>query len=236
MNKISAITLLLCFMLAYACSLSQGKHLFILSGQSNMEGMHYEQDFSPYIEQAFGKDNVIIVWDAKGGMPISHWYKNWRSVSGEKPEETGELYNRLMAKVDQAINGQTIRTVTFIWMQGETDARDGTGDVYEASLYGLIDQLQADLKRDDLHVVIGRISDYDLNNEEFPHWTMIRDIQVNVAESNPRYAWIDTDDLNDGLSRRGEQIHNGLHYSKRGYELLGKRFADKAISLLRHRE
>jgi hypothetical protein len=211
---------------------SESKHLFILSGQSNMEGMHHEQDFDPYIEQAFGKDNVIVVWDAKGGEPISRWYKDWTPVSGSLPQIRGDLYDRLMAKVNAAIKGQEIKTVTFLWMQGETDARNADGEVYAASLIGLIFQLQHDLKRNDLNVVIGRISDYDMEDRKFPHWTMVRDAQVRFAESYPRGGWINTDDLNDGLNRNGGLVSNDLHYSKVGYETLGKRFAAKAIELI----
>ena len=61
---------------------------------------------------------------------------------------------------------------------------------------------------------------------------MIRAIQVKVAESNPRFDWIDTDDLNDGINSEGKEIKNDLHMSKKGYEIMGKRFADKSIRLI----
>jgi len=211
----------------------QGKHLFILSGQSNMEGMHYEIDFNPFINQAFGKENVIVVWDAKGGEPISRWYKGWKSSSGNTVAITGDLYDRLITKVKEAIIGQRIKTVTFIWMQGETDALNGDGDVYQKSMIGLFNQIKTDMNRHDINVIIGRISDYDLDNKKFQDWTMVRNIQVKVAESYPRGAWINTDDLNDGLSRDGIIVNNDLHYSKHGYEVLGKRFAEKAIDMIK---
>lgn len=187
----------------------------------------------PYVEEEFGAQNLIVVWDAKGGMPICHWHRDWRSADGRAPAKTGQLYDRLMKKTQRAIDDEVIRSVIFIWMQGETDARNGQGDVYETSLLGLLDQVRSQLGRDDLNFVIGRISDFDMDNSEFPDWTMIREIQVRVAESDPRGSWIDTDDLNDGLRRRGKTIHNDLHYSKQGYELLGKCFARSAMDLVR---
>ena len=36
----------------------EGKHLFILSGQSNMLGLKPEESFTPTIEAQFGKENV----------------------------------------------------------------------------------------------------------------------------------------------------------------------------------
>jgi len=209
------------------------KHLFILSGQSNMQGHRPEEAFTPTVEEAFGKGHVIVVQDALGGQPIQRWFKNWKSPSGEKPESTGDLYDRLLGKVREAIEGEEIHTVSFFWMQGERDARMGWGDVYEASLLGLYRQLSEDLARDDIFFVIGRLSDYDMENARCPDWTKIRDIQVKVAGSDDKFAWVDTDDLNDGTNRRGKAIENDLHYSGEGYRLFGKRMAEAAISLIR---
>ena len=113
-----------------------GKHLFILSGQSNMQGHRPDEAFTPAVKAALGKDNVIVVQDALGGQPIQRWWKAWKSPEGEKPENTGDLYDRLMAKVRSEIKGQKLTTVTFIWMQGERDAKMRWGKVYAASLKG----------------------------------------------------------------------------------------------------
>ena len=209
-----------------------GKHLFILSGQSNMQGHRPEEAFIPAVNAAWGKENVIVIQDALGGQPIQRWYKDWKSPEGAKPEKTGDLYERLMSKVKAAIDGKELASVTFIWMQGERDAKMKWGAVYEASLIGLYAQLSKDLTRDDINFVIGRLSDYDMDNKKYPHWTLVREIQVKVADSNPRFAWVNTDDLNDGLNRRGKAIKNDLHYSGEGYKTLGKRFAETAVKLI----
>jgi hypothetical protein len=75
-----------------------------------------------------------------------------------------------------------------------------------------------------------------MNNERWPHWTAIRTIQVKVGESNPRFSWVNTDDLNEGLNKAGKLITNDLHMSLEGYEVLGKRFADEAILLINKNE
>lgn len=208
----------------------QGKHLFILSGQSNMQGHRPEEAFTPAVEKALGKENVIVIQDALGGQPIQRWYKEWKTPTGEKPESTGDLYERLMKKVHPAIKGEKIETVTFFWMQGERDARMQWGDVYEESLRGLYQQLSDDLGRDDVHFVIGRLSDYA--GEQYPDWTKIREIQVKVADSSPTFAWVNTDDLNDGKNRAGKEISNDLHYSAEGYETFGNRMAEAALVMI----
>ena len=65
---------------------------------------------------------------------------------------------------------------------------------------------------------------------------MVREIQVEIAESNPRFEWVDTDDLNDGVNRRGREIKDDLHMSGEGYVIMGKRFAEKSIELINKHE
>ena len=126
-------TVLLSLSLAMMSAAAEAEsHLFILSGQSNMAGLRPEESFTPAMASAFGEDNVIVVKDAHGGQPIRRWYKKWKSASGDTPKSTGDLYDRLMTKVKAAIEGKDIETVTFVWMQGERDAREKHGEVYAA--------------------------------------------------------------------------------------------------------
>ena len=212
------------------------QHLFILSGQSNMAGLDPDISFTPTVEAEFGKENVTVVKDALGGQPIRRWYKQWKPANGEGPKATGDLYERLMQKVSTATKGKEYDTVTFVWMQGERDAKEGHGAVYAASLKGLIQQLADDLKRKDINFVIGRLSDFDMDNKRYQHWITVREAQVAVAKSSERGAWVDTDDLNDGKNKRGKEIKNDLHYSVEGYRTLGRRFAEQAIKLIQQAE
>jgi hypothetical protein len=213
-------------------SAQHSKHLFILSGQSNMVGLKPEESFLPAIESALGKNNVIVVKDAMGSQPIRRWYRDWKPLEGDTPPAQPDLYDSLMKKVNAAIANQRIETVTFIWMQGERDAREKLGNVYERSLLGLYHQLSNDLKRNDVNFIIGRLSDFGMSNANYPDWVMIREIQARVGESNPRFAWINTDDLNDGHDRSGKAIQNDLHMSADGYITMGQRFAQQAIQLI----
>ena len=208
------------------------KHLFILSGQSNMARLDPSISFIPTLELAFGKENIKVVKDAQGAQPIRRWYKNWRAVNGDMPKETGDLYKRLMKKVQVALEVQSYDTVTFIWMQGERDARENHGDVYAKSLNGLIMQLSDDIARPDLNFIIGRLSDFGIANKNYPHWTKVRAAQVAVTKGNSHAAWVNTDDLNDGVNNKGKYVKNDLHMSVEGYKILGKRFAQQSINLI----
>lgn len=235
-RQLCALFLLAFTAIAQAEKAQQPAHLFILSGQSNMAALNPARTFTPAVAEAFGADRVIVVKDAKGGEPIRRWHKAWRPESGEPPATTGALYERLMKKVRPAIEGHALLSVTFLWMQGERDAREGHGRVYQRSLEGVVQQIAGDLGRSDIHCVIGRLSDFDLPNRRYPHWTMVREAQMAFAAARPDRAWVDTDDLNDGQNARGQPIKNDLHYSPAGYDELGRRFAREAIRLVRTHE
>lgn len=208
------------------------KHLFILSGQSNMVGLKPQQSFTPTVAKHFGQESVIVVHSAQGGQPIRCWFRDWKPEKGEAPKGNGNLYDVLMKKVAAATEGQEIASVTFLWMQGENDAKQSHGVVYEASLKGVIQQVSKDLKQERVNVVIGRLSDHGNDNTQFPHWEMIRKAQEKVAADAPHGAWVDTDDLNDGIVKKGKEVKNDLHYTAEGYVTFGKRLAEAAIKLI----
>jgi hypothetical protein len=213
-----------------ACHSYKGKHLVILSGQSNMVHLDPKVSLIPELEKEFGADSFILVKQAKGTQPISRWYKNAKA----KPKETqiGDLYDTLMLSVQDSIKGKTIKSVSFLWMQGERDAKLGNAEVYENYLLGLYRQLSEDLKRNDINFVIGRLNDFDMTNTKWPHWTRIRGIQVKVAESSSNFDWVNTDEFNTGEGLNGNQVKDDIHMSKEGYRDLGKAFAEKTITLI----
>jgi hypothetical protein len=120
------------------------------------------------------------------------------------------------------------KSVTFCWMQGENDSKTGLHAPYTDALKQLIANLRRDLKRPDLHVVIGRISDHERINP--PAWKVVREAQVEVAKGDAHGAWVDCDDLNDKEVKG--VMTNDLHYTKPGYELLGRRFVRQAKALI----
>ena len=224
MSRILSAALLVCVALSAAGDEAKSFHLFILSGQSNMVGLKPGESFTPAVEAEFGKGSVIVVKDAQGGQPIRRWYKQWKPAGGEVAKGNGDLYDRLMKKVKAAVGDKKPNTITFVWMQGERDAREKHGAVYAASLKGLVEQLRGDLGRKDMNFVIGRLSDFSNGNKKYGHWDEVRKAQIEVAEADPRGAWIDTDELNGPK--------NGLHYTREGYKEMGNRFAEKAIGLI----
>ena len=207
------------------------QHLFILSGQSNMTA-GLTKGFTDTVENAFGKENVTVAMSMKSGRGLRYWCSDYRYSDNHQPSkqekiDDGSLYPPLIDAVKTAAGDKSFDTVTFIWMQGESDAGKGRADVYAENFQKFLDRLKTDLKRETLPFVIGRISDHDMTN---PNWTSMREAQVKLAESHPESAWIDTDDLNGGEAG----VPGGeMHYPKAESVTLGVRFATKAIEMIR---
>lgn len=213
----------------------QPKHLFILSGQSNMR-KPLPQSFTACVEQVLGKDSVIVVTVAHPSQPIRMWYKDWAPPQGmeAKPvkNEQGHIYKNLIKAVQKKTAGNEIASVTFIWMQGEADAKAGWGSVYEKSFYGVIEQLKQDLSRDDINFVVGRINDYWLPSNDTPDGDVVRAIQKKLGEDNTNGDWVNTDDLNRGVNPWGGYSFDDGHFPPAGYQVMGQRFAYKACKLI----
>jgi|TARA_B110000879_G_scaffold77907_1_gene108515 hypothetical protein len=209
-----------------------GKHLFILSGQSNMTGT-VSDAFAARVAERFGKENTVVVMRQKSGRGIRFWVADYRQPTGrgltdKKMAENGSVYPFLLQDVKAAAKDESFDTVGFIWMQGESDANNRLSEVYEESFIKFIERFEKDLGRDDLYFVIGRINDYARSRPDNKHWQGVRETQVRLGKT-PGNAWINTDDLNGGDAN---QPDGDIHFPKEGAVILGQRFADKAIELI----
>lgn len=221
LNGEKMMFLRLVFCLSICCALHAENHLFILSGQSNMARLDPAVSFTPAVEAALGKDRVTVVKDAQGGKPIRMWYKKWQP----QDKTVGTLYDRLLGAVKKATNNKRYDSVTFVWMQGERDAKEQLADKYVEAFKGLVQQLETDLQYKNINVVIGRLSDFDMGNKKYKHWTQIREIQEQLAQSKVNWTIVDTDDYNGKI--------NDLHHTKEGYVKLGAAFAQAALQLVK---
>lgn len=208
-------------------------HIFILSGQSNMAGMNPKAGFEPEAKKLFSDGEVIYLKVSRGGQPIRLWVEEWNDIAAKhklNSQSTGtkyykpiiEQYNALIAKHPSPAS------VTFCWMQGERDAREKLDAAHSDALKQLISNLRRDLKQPEMNFVIGRLSDF--GKPDYKEWQNIRKIQVEIAKNDKHGAWVDCDDLNDKESKGVKR--DDLHYTKEGYELLGRRYARQAKALV----
>jgi hypothetical protein len=217
---------------AFADEAKTGKHLFILSGQSNMTGA-VRDAFSDRVQERFGKKNASVVMRMKSGRGIRFWVADYRQpadrgISQKAMNSNGQEYKPLIEDALAAAKNQAFDSVGFIWMQGESDANNRLSETYEESFLKLVKQLKKDLVADSMYFVIGRINDYAKGRPDNGHWKRVRETQVKLGRSAGN-AWISTDDLNGGDAA---QPNGDIHFPREGAVRLGLRFADKAIELI----
>jgi len=220
-------------------------HIFILSGQSNMAHMDPETGFLPEAQKLFKDEKVVYIKVAQGGKPIALWVKEWPQIA-----EKHKIQSKRIKLAYKSVPENEMRTVyykpiieqywelikkypnpssvTFCWMQGERDGSGKYGPAYEEALTQLISNLRRDLKRDNMNFVIARIG--DANPGQRQGWLPVREAQLKVVNADPRGAWVDCDDLNDGKSP------NAVHYAKEDYVRLGQRFARQGHALAKGEE
>ena len=208
-------------------------HIFILSGQSNMAAMNPKSGFEDEAAKLFPDAEVRYFKLAAGGLPIRMWVAEWDEIA-EKNELAARnaqprYYPPILDRYRKLVGPDvTPASVTFCWMQGERDAKEGLSAAYTAAMAQLIGNLRRDLEQPQLNFVIGRIS--DSGSETHTHWQAVRKAQVDFATNEPRGAWVDCDDLND--KERNGKTWNDLHYTEQGYELLGRRFVRQAKAII----
>ncbi|HAC79942.1 MAG TPA: hypothetical protein DCG06_06580, partial [Deltaproteobacteria bacterium] len=149
--KLVALIVLALGLSANADTKKTGKHLFILSGQSNMTGT-VKGAFTVHVAEHFGKENSAVVMKMKSGRGIRFWVADYRQPAGRGISEkamnsNGQEYKPLIEAALAAAKDESFDTVGFIWMQGESDANNRLSEVYEDSFLKLIGQLRKDLKR-----------------------------------------------------------------------------------------
>ena len=238
MKIITLLTLLLTASVVVAAD--KPVHLFILSGQSNMQGMDPETGFMPEAKTLFGDEEVVYIKVAQGGQPICRWLEEWDDIAKENglterdrerlwKDKGVTLYQPILDQYKEMLKKHPKpASVTFCWMQGERDANGGGQPAYKDSLKQLITKLRCDLDRPDMNIVIGRLSDAGGNKES---WGAMRKIQMEIANEDPSGAWVDCDDLNDRM--KDGKTQNAVHYERpEGYITLGRRFARQGHALV----
>ena len=138
------VTCLLTSALSYAENSKY--HLFVLSGQSNMQGMNPNTGLMPEAKNIFKDSDVKYIKISKGGRPIRLWVNEWNSIA-ERHElkariETTEFYQPILTEYSKMIKdfGKP-KSITFCWMQGERDAKENLSLAYEDALNQLIKNL-----------------------------------------------------------------------------------------------
>ncbi len=179
---------------------------------------------------------IAIVKYSRGGTSLADnsGYGDWWP---EGPADDFNQYDYALATIGNAlsqrdVNGDgvldTLEPAGIIWMQGESDAftSEETAAAYFDNLDRMMHFFRAALHRDDLPVVIGRISDSGMNEagQIMPH------IEGVLAAQE---AWVAQDACASYVREIETYTHSddAWHYDSEGYLRMGVAFADAVTEL-----
>jgi len=112
----------------------------------------------------------------------------------------------------------------MLWMQGESDAAQGKGDVYEDSLRKFIRQMRKEFKEKKMPFLMGRI--LPTFDKPVGHGPMVRAALEKIAEEDEHVVCFDTDDF--------ARINKG-HYNHEGQLELGETYAEHFLEMVKQR-
>lgn len=199
-----------------------------------------ELTFAARLRELRPTEKIAIIKYAKGGSSLDVRVADWGTWDPHDARTDGiNQYDHALATIDAAMRTQDIdgdgepdRLIPagILWMQGETDATNPqTANDYEHNLREMTELFRAALRRDDLPMVIGRISDSKASlPAEQRVWRfgdVVRTAQQQVADTDPHAALVTTTDTY-GYS-------DFAHYDTAGYIDLGRQFAE-AMNALRN--
>lgn len=170
-----------------------------------------ELEFGREIQKAYPQDDIYIIKKASGGTSM---HKHWRVHDGG-----GVMLKNFLADTHKALKNLEKSKVKFtiegmLWMQGESDAAQGKGDLYQESLTHFIKYIRKEFKSPNLPFIMGRI--LPTFDKPVGHGPMVRTALEQVAKQDKYVACFDTDTF--------ERINKG-HYNHNGQIMLGRTFA-----------
>ena len=194
-----------------------------------------ELSFAKKIQELHPNEKIAIIKYSRGGTAIDSRI-NAPAGCWEPDFKGTNQYDYFLTTLRNAFDikdingdGKDDRLVPagIIWMQGESDAC-GTEEVaydYYSNLKQLMDLIRAGLRKDDLPVVIGKISDSN-NNKNGKIWPYCELVQFGQEK------FVRTDS-NAAIVRdtKHYKYSDLAHYDSSGYIDLGERFAEKVYKL-----
>jgi len=131
------LALLIVASASFAQAADKPAHLFILSGQSNMQGMNPKLGFEPETAKLFPDADVAYIKVARGGQPIRLWVTEWNEIAkkaGLDSTSPGtKYYEPILTPFTELLKKHPApASVTFCWMQGERDAKENLSKAYSA--------------------------------------------------------------------------------------------------------
>lgn len=205
---------------------------FKSDGKSNTLSKRFgaELTFAKAIQQQYPDKKIAIIKYAVGGTGLalntgySNWYPNFTEGSGLNQYDFAlETIKNAYAVSD--INGDgksdTLKPMGIIWMQGEADAHasEASANAYLTNLTTMMNLFRAALREDDLPVVIGKITDSEMGEEDIMPYID----RVHLAQQ----LFVESDNCAIYMSNSDTYTYGDdpWHYTSESFIQMGKDFA-----------
>lgn len=200
-----------------------------------------ELSFAKKLQALYPNEKIALVKYARGGSSLDSlaarefgsWEMDYRGTNGINQLDHYLVTLKEAFKtrdIDKNGIDDVLIPCGIIWMQGESDGTI-TEEIalrYYANLKRLMDLIRASLHRDDLPIVIGKISDSGIDHEGkvWKYGELVQYAQEKFVRTD-RQAVIVRDTKHYGYS-------DPWHYDSEGYIDLGKKFAEAVYQMNKH--
>ncbi|XOV79389.1 MAG: sialate O-acetylesterase [Aestuariibacter sp.] len=212
---------------------------FSSDGKNNLYSNRFgsEISFAATLAKQLPDKKIALIKYAVGGTGLhlntgySNWSPDFREGEGQNQYDFA-LKTIENAFSDSDIDGDgeidTLIPAGIIWMQGEADAHDGEGsaNAYFTNLTRIMGLIRAALRKDDIPVVIGKITDSELGEEDImPYIKRVHLAQQQFVEQDICASYMSNTE-NYPYSEK-----DAWHYLSEGFVQMGTDFAMSYLKL-----
>ncbi|WP_117585837.1 MULTISPECIES: sialate O-acetylesterase [unclassified Chryseobacterium] len=214
---------------------------FKTDGRNNMLSDRFglELSLAKRLKELFPKDKIALIKYAKEGTSIDSlakanfgcWEPEYRGSNGiNQYDHFLKTLSLALEDSDIDKDGKKDEVIPsgILWMQGESDGgfTKEVAEKYYGHLNNLINLMRASLRKDDIPVVIGKISDSG-KNEKGKIWAfgeIIQEAEEKFAKTDKKGAVV--------RSTKNYKYSDNWHYDSAGYIDLGEKFAEEVFRLI----
>lgn len=206
---------------------------------SNMLSQKFglELSFALALQEKYPDEKIAIIKYSKGGTSIDSlaasyfgcWEPNFRAKKGINQYDHFLNTVKLAFKTSGEIKkkNEIFEPMGILWMQGESDAEydEEIANRYYGHLNNLMNLIRAAFHKDDIPIVLGKISDSGLDEDGiiWDYGDIIQYAQEKFVKEDKNAAIV--------RSTKHYKYSDQWHYDSNGYINLGKKFAEKIIWL-----
>lgn len=215
---------------------------FYSDGKTNQLSDRFgpELSFGKKMAELLPGKKIAIVKYAKGGSSIELGASPWGTWNPDFSDGNGiNQWDHFLATARGSLtspdvndDGKTDLLIPsgIVWMQGESDANhsQATAQKYGANLHRLMDLIRATLRTDDLPVVIGKIADSGMDEEDgkmMDHIEIVHQAQADFVKNDGHAAFVTS-------TENYSFLEDKWHYTSQDYLDLGEQFATALFELM----